>query len=95
MTDTIQIAYECGAITGVKSSLNTSSDSVYFLPEELEAFRKCVENEMKEQLNDSLWGALQSDLENGIKWLNESAWKEFEAKYPELQKFIALMGEEK
>ena len=49
MTDTLTIAYECGAITGVKSSLNTSLDSVYFLPEELESFRKRIEDEMKER----------------------------------------------
>ena len=49
MIDTIQLAEECGAIARIRASLNTSSDSIIFLPEELEYFRKRIEDEMKER----------------------------------------------
>jgi len=38
-------------------------------------------------LVDAIWNvhdALQDDLENGVKWLNENAAKEFHTKYPHL-----------
>jgi len=41
-----------------------------------------------EEWQDSLSGALQSDLENGVRWLNEKAADEFKRKYPELNKWI-------
>jgi hypothetical protein len=44
-----------------------------------------------EQLQDDLADALQSDLENGVKWLNEMAAKEFYTNYPALGKVIAAI----
>lgn len=41
-------------------------------------------NEIQELLQD----ALSSDLEQGVKWLNENAADEFLTKYPELNKAI-------
>jgi hypothetical protein len=38
----------------------------------------------REAILDLLSDALQSDLEHGVKWLNENAAKEFEEKYPKL-----------
>jgi hypothetical protein len=37
---------------------------------------------------DDLSMALQSDLENGVGWLNALASKEFARSYPELNKWI-------
>ena len=37
-----------------------------------------------ETIKDKLAEALQSDLEHGVKWLNEQASKEFTSKYPQL-----------
>jgi hypothetical protein len=42
---------------------------------------------------DALSDALQSDLENGVKWLNEHASAEFKAKYPALNAAIRARGE--
>lgn len=42
-----------------------------------------------EKVQDLLSEALQSDLENGVKWLNEMACKEFAEKYPALEEAIA------
>jgi hypothetical protein len=35
-------------------------------------------------IQDIFSDALQSDLEHGVKWLNENASKEFHEKYPQL-----------
>lgn len=42
----------------------------------------------KEQIMDNISDALQSDLENGVKWLNEKASEGFSKKYPALLKVI-------
>jgi len=39
--------------------------------------------------------ALQSDLEHGVKCLNENASKEFHEKYPELTQALYRLSEEK
>jgi hypothetical protein len=44
-----------------------------------------------ESIADALSDALQSDLENGVKWLNERASERFTADYPELRKAIAAI----
>lgn len=36
------------------------------------------------EIQDKLSKALQSDLEHGVRWLNEKASKEFATKYPAL-----------
>jgi hypothetical protein len=41
-----------------------------------------------ERVQDLLSDALQSDLENGVKWLNEMASEEFAKKYPALVEAI-------
>ena len=43
-------------------------------------------------INDRLQDALQSDLENGVAWLNEQASLEFASKYPELLKAIQYVS---
>ena len=41
-----------------------------------------------EELQDKIAMALQSDLENGVKWLNERAARRWEEDYPELSRVI-------
>lgn len=41
-----------------------------------------------EGIQDALDAALQSDLEHGVKYLNEEAWRKFAADYPELYKVL-------
>ena len=47
----------------------------------------------REAWGDALSDALQSDLENGVKWLNERAAVEFLTKYPALSAVIRARGE--
>ena len=47
----------------------------------------------REAWGDALSDALQSDLENGVKWLNERAAAEFLTKYPALSAAIRARGE--
>lgn len=42
-----------------------------------------------EQIQDLLGDALQSDLENGVAWLNEQASAEFHKNYPALSEAIS------
>ena len=42
----------------------------------------------QEQIMDNILDALQSDLENGVKWLNEKASDDFSKKYPALYQVI-------
>jgi len=49
-----------------------------------EAFAKSCCDWQKEQCGDALSDALQSDLEHGVKCLNENASREFHEKYPAL-----------
>ena len=46
-----------------------------------------------EQIQDMLSIAVQSDLEHGVRWLNEEAAKEFVAKYPEINKALNRIQE--
>lgn len=45
-------------------------------------------NEQLDRIQDLLSDALQGDLENGVKWLNELASAEFVQKYPRLSEAI-------
>lgn len=46
--------------------------------------RQAGRDEMLKEISD----ALQSDLEHGVKWLNEEAAEEFERKYPALNRVL-------
>jgi hypothetical protein len=46
-------------------------------------------------IQDMFSDALQSDLEHGVKWLNENASKEFHEKYPELTQALCRLSEGK
>lgn len=41
-----------------------------------------------EEIKDKLAMALQMDLENGVAWMNDIAWNQWEMKYPSLSKAI-------
>lgn len=45
--------------------------------------------ELLDQITEKLDFAIQSDLENGVKSLNEKAAIDFHEKYPELNKVIS------
>jgi hypothetical protein len=54
---------------------------------ELEAFAKLVAAKEREAIQDEYWICVNSDLENGVKSLNEKAAERFTTYFPELSKF--------
>lgn len=52
-----------------------------------ERFAKLVAQHEREVISDEWWSCYQSDLENGVKSLNEYETKKFAITYPELAKF--------
>jgi len=53
----------------------------------LEAFAKLVAAKEREAIQDEYWMCVNSDLENGVKSLNEKAAERFTTYFPELSKF--------
>jgi hypothetical protein len=51
-----------------------------------DAIKEAVQAEL-EVIIDEWWMCVQSDLENGVKSLNERAAKEWKERYPEISKF--------
>jgi hypothetical protein len=54
---------------------------------QLEAFAKLVAAKEREAIQDEYWMCVNSDLENGVKSLNEKAAERFTTYFPELSKF--------
>jgi len=55
--------------------------------EQMEAFVKLVAAKEREAITDEYWSCVQSDLEHGVKSLNEEASRLFHISMPELSKF--------
>jgi hypothetical protein len=54
---------------------------------DLIAFAKLVAAREREAITDEYWSCVQSDLENGIKSLNQKSTEDFYRTMPELSKF--------
>ena len=57
----------------------------------LEAFAKLVRADEREVINDEWHSCVYSDLEHGVKCLNEQAAKDWVKNYPEISKFGAWL----
>jgi len=57
----------------------------------LQKFANLVAEHEREAISDEWWSCYQSDLENGVKSLNEYEAKKFATTYPELAKFGAWL----
>jgi hypothetical protein len=55
--------------------------------EDMIAFAKLVAAKERETIIDEYWSCIQSDLEHGVKSLNQKATEDFYQKMPELSKF--------
>ena len=55
--------------------------------DELEAFAKLVAAKEREAITNEYWSCVQSDLEHGVKCLNEEASRLFHISMPEVSKF--------
>jgi len=60
---------------------------VWWSWEEIEAFAKLVAAKEREAITDEYWSCVQSDLEHGVKSLNEEASRLFHISMPEVSKF--------
>lgn len=58
---------------------------------ELEEFAKMVAAKERETITYEYWSCIQSDLEHGVKALNEKAALDFKKSMPELSKFGAWL----
>jgi hypothetical protein len=58
---------------------------------DLEQFAALVAAAEREAISDEWWMCVQSDLENGVKSLNEAATTKWQKEYPEISKFAAWL----
>ena len=59
----------------------------------LERFEALIRADEREAIKDEWWMCVQSDLENGVKCLNEQAATKWRKEYPEIAKFGAWLNE--
>jgi hypothetical protein len=85
MRDTIEMAREAGLLTWLKPP----EDVI----ERFKAFEALVRADEREAIKDEWWMCVQSDLENGVKSLNEQAAAKWRKEYPEITKFGAWLNE--
>jgi transposase-like protein len=62
-------------------------------PEFLERLVELARADEREAIKDEWWMCVQSDLENGVKSLNEQAATKWRKEYPEIAKFGAWLNE--
>lgn len=76
------------AIETAAYGVHPSGEYIYsFYTEQLQAFARLVAEHEREEISNEWWSCYQSDLENGVKSLNEYEAKKFATTYPELAKF--------
>jgi hypothetical protein len=83
MRSTIEMAREVGFTVGLGSPA-------------LEKFERLIamaRADEREAIKDEWWMCVQSDLENGVKSLNEQAATKWRKEYPEIAKFGAWLNE--
>jgi transposase-like protein len=83
MRSTIEMAREVGFTVGLGSPA-------------LEKFERLIamaRADEREAIKDEWWMCVQSDLENGVKSLNEQAAAKWRKEYPEIAKFGAWLNE--
>lgn len=78
--DTLRMAREAGMTTMAHDS-------------RIVRFAALVAAAEREAIGDEYSSRLQSDLENGVRWLNENAASEFNKKYPQLAGFNTWLNE--
>jgi hypothetical protein len=76
--DIIEMAEQAGMVV--------VNDEFSLLPF-LKTFAKLVAAKEREAIQDEYWMCVNSDLENGVKSLNEKAAERFTKYFPELSKF--------
>jgi hypothetical protein len=92
MRDTIELAREAGFETMLRKGKILGFDRDGDYTEELKAFESLVRADEREAIKDEWLMCVQSDLENGVKSLNEQAATKWRKEYPEIAKFGAWLN---
>jgi len=95
MTASEREAFDRMVASLANSAWNDASDHVEFpsalttmcMDQLRRAYQAATAHE-RERIQDAISIALQGDLENGVKWLNEAASCKFRKEYPALAKLI-------
>ena len=77
---------------GIDAWWDSGSDWRETFDEHLKAFEALVRADEREQIEDEWSMCVQSDLEHGVKSLNEQAAKDWFKNYPEIAKFGAWLS---
>jgi hypothetical protein len=91
MRDTIEMAREAG--------FSLTDDGIYIdnrdgtCDEEVKRLVALARADEREVIKDEWWMCVQSDLEHGVKSLNEQAATKWRKEYPEIAKFGAWLNE--
>jgi hypothetical protein len=93
--DIIRMAREAGLVTWFPNS--TYTDGCWWIEahepdESLEQFAALVAAAEREAIADEFWMSLQSDLEHGVKSLNEKAAADYQKNYPGLRAFTVWLN---
>ncbi len=88
--DIIRMALDAGALQiGFNKTTMQSEFSIF--ANELERFFHMAQAAERETISEEWWMCVQSDLENGVKSLNEAATEKWQKEYPEISKFAAWL----
>ena len=90
MKDTIEMAREAGCDEIHAAKILTG---VHLNSHALERLVELARADEREAIKDEWWMCVQSDLENGVKSLNEQATAKWRKEYPEIAKFGAWLNE--
>jgi transposase-like protein len=89
MRDTIEMAREAGFFED-----NGDGQGVWLANAScLKTLVALARADEREAIKDEWWMCVQSDLENGVKSLNEQAAAKWRKEYPEIAKFGAWLNE--
>jgi hypothetical protein len=87
LDEIIEMARQAGFYVDEKCAINDGIETAADFSQELNVFAKLVAAKERELIQDEYWMCVNSDLENGVKSLNEKAAERFTTYFPELSKF--------
>ena len=85
--DIIKMAREAGCV----EDKHYKGEVIFISNDALERFFHMAQAAEREAISDEWWMCVQSDLENGVKSLNEAAAEKLKKEYPEISKFASWL----
>ena len=93
MKTTLEMAKEAGFPFNKYGLLQGDDNGEIDADKMFKAFEALARADEREAIKDEWWMCVQSDLENGVKSLNEQAATKWRKEYPEIAKFGAWLNE--